>query len=186
MRHKYSVPGIVLARSPLSEAGLLITVLTSDLGLIRARAEGVRRSGAKLAPALQTLQESDLTLVRGREGWRVTGALLAEDRFGSLTQDARTRAARVSGLLQRMVQGEAGDPALHEVFMEFLSALTECTGEDADAAESLAVLRILSTLGVDAGELPPEGYGEEALLYVQNNRTALIARINRGITASSL
>lgn len=178
------MPGIVLARSPLSEAGLLVTILTAELGLVRARAEGVRRSGAKLAPALQTLQESDLMFVRGKDGWRVTGAVLAEDRFVLLTADARTRAARVSGLLQRLVQGEEHDPKLYELFTEFLDALV--VSEDAEAAESLVVLRILATFGVDAGELPPPGYGPDAVNYVAAHRTGLITRINRGITAANL
>jgi DNA repair protein RecO len=183
MRHKYATHGMVLARTPLSEAGLLVTVLTPELGLIRARAEGARRSGAKLAHALQTLNESDLMLVRGKEGWRLTGAVLAQDRFAALTRDARSRVARVASLLIRLVHGETADPALHTLFVEFVVALPSCTGEG-DHAESLIVLRLLQALGFDAGEMPPSGYGTDALAYADTNRSALIARVNRGISAS--
>ena len=40
MRHKYATPAVILARAPLAEAGMLATLLTSEFGLIRARAEG--------------------------------------------------------------------------------------------------------------------------------------------------
>lgn len=165
---------------------MLVTLLTPELGLIRARAEGVRRSGAKLAHALQTLRESDLMLVRGKEGWRLTGAVLAHDRFTELTRDARTRASRVAGLMLRLVSGETDDPALHEHFLAFLEALPYLSEEDTEMAEVLVALRLLSALGVDAGETPPAGYGEDALSYARSSRKDLIARINRGIVASGL
>jgi DNA repair protein RecO (recombination protein O) len=175
---------MVLSRTPLAEAGLLVTVLTPELGLIRARAEGARRSGAKLAHALQTLNESDLMLVRGKEGWRLTGAVLAQDRFAGLTRDARARVARVASLLMRLVHGETADPALHGLFVEFVVALPSCTKEEGDHVESLIVLRLLQTLGFDAGEMPPAGYGASAFAYAEAHRSALIARVNRGISAS--
>lgn len=186
MRHKYSTSGMVLARSPFSEAGLLVTLLTAELGLIRARASGARRSGAKLAHALQTLNESDLMLVRGKEGWRLTGAVLAQDRFGALSTTNRTRVARVSSLLLRLVHGETTDSTLHRLFTGFVEALPQLSGSEQDAAESMIALRLLEALGVDAGTLPPEGYGADALAYAMENRTDLIARINRGIAASGL
>jgi recombinational DNA repair protein (RecF pathway) len=64
MRHKYSTTAIVLSRTPLAEASALVTLLTADVGLIRARAQGVRKPGAKMASALQTLIESDVMLLR--------------------------------------------------------------------------------------------------------------------------
>lgn len=187
MRHKYTTSGVVLARTPLAEAGVLVTVLTSELGLVRARAEGLRRSGAKLAHALQTLDESDLTFVRGKEGWRVTGAVLAENRFAALPRAARVRAARVAGLLLQLVHGESSDAALYQIFSGFIETLAEDRdGEEQDAAELLTVLRILALLGLDAGALPPEGYGADALLYAGEARKDLVARVNRGIQASGL
>jgi DNA repair protein RecO len=184
MRHKYATNGIVLHRTPIKEAGMLVTALTPDLGLVRARAEGVRRSGAKLAHALQTLCESELMLVRGKDGWRLTGAVLSENRFAGLTQEARARIARVAGLVLRLVHGEAHDDALYREFTAFIDAVPLLAPSEAEAAESLVVLRLLHQLGFDAGEKPPEGYGTLALAYVPERHVELIARINRGIAAS--
>ncbi len=186
MRHKYATTGLVLARTPLAEAGMLVTVVTPELGLIRARAEGVRRSGAKLAHALQSWNESGLMLVRGKEGWRITGAVLEADRFSALSREARMRASRISGLLLRLVHGESGDTALHTLFCEYLEALAQCEAEEGEDAETLAALRILSVFGVDAGAMPPPGWGSDALTYANENRRELVARINKGISASGL
>ncbi|MEK7602586.1 MAG: recombination protein O N-terminal domain-containing protein [Patescibacteria group bacterium] len=186
MRHKYSTEALVLSRTPLAEAGMLVTLLTSEFGLIRARAEGVRRSGAKLAHALQTLNETEIILVRGKEGWRLTGALLSSDHFTRLDAKGRSRVARVASLLTRLVSGEVHEPELHALFTEFVRSLPKLTEEEQDAAESLIALRILHILGFDPGPLPFSGYGVDALTSAREDRTGLIARINRGITASGI
>jgi DNA repair protein RecO (recombination protein O) len=189
MRHKYETAGIVLTRTPLGEANTLITVLTPGLGVIRARAQGLRKPGAKLAIGLTTLTESELVLVRGKEGWRVAGAVLSENWFERMQQrDARARAARVSGLLLRLVVGEAHDAVLFPVMQGLLEALATLPDELHEAAEFLAVLRVLAALGLDAGEIPGEThiFDAEALAAVVTNRNGYIERINNGIAASGL
>jgi recombinational DNA repair protein (RecF pathway) len=198
MRHKYSTAALVLARSPLSEASSLVTLLTSEVGLVRARAQGIRKPGAKMASALQTLSEADVMLLRGKEGWRLVGALRVKDWFGVLMRPARMRAGRMSSLLLRLLSGEAADPELYTIVMEFLDALAVPREEGIsleeyerlqDAIECLAALRILHALGVDAGEMPDAldaPYDRAVLLAIAENREAYIVRINRGIAASGL
>lgn len=189
MRHRYEARGIVLSRSPLGEANALVTVLAPELGLVRARAQGVRRPGAKLAPSLATFSESSLILVKGSEGWRVAGAVLEDNWFKRLPDgEARARAARICGLLVRFAPGEANDDSLFPVFKGFLEALAGLPQDLHEAAEVLAALRILAALGLDAGALPGTmgEYTPETLLPVKQARAQFIARINRGITASDL
>lgn len=189
MRHKYATRAIVLARAPSGEATTLVTLLTADLGLMRVRAQSLRKPGAKLASALVTFAESELMLVRGREGWRLTGAVLEENWVRRLPDpDARRTAGRVSGLLLRLVAGEAHDLELFHILKSFFEALATLSAEDREAAEIIAVLQILTELGLDAGELP-EGaitFSPEALATVRAERTRYVARINHGITASGL
>jgi len=189
MRHKYETSGIVLTRVPLGEANTLVTLLTPGLGVIRARAQGLRKPGAKLAAALTTFAESDLVLVRGKEGWRVAGAVLGENWFARMQNlDPRIRAARVSGLLVRLVAGEVNDAAIFSVVNGFFEALSTVPENLHEAAELLAVLRVLAALGLDAGEIPGEThlFDEDLLTAMLANRQAYIARINHGITASGL
>jgi hypothetical protein len=154
-----------------------------------------------MASALQTFVECDVMLLRGKEGWRLAGALHTNDWFGKLERPARLRAGRIASLVLRLVHGESADSSavVYQIFLQFLSGLTELgalypteTEEaetTADAAECLAALRILHALGVDAGTIPDElagGYSAEVLDEVIADRANFILRINRGIAASGL
>ena len=195
MRYRYETPGIILSRSPSGEANAFVTLITPGLGLVRARAQGVRRPGAKLAAALATFAESSLVLVRGKEDWRVAGAVLEENWFTRIeTASSREVAARVSGLLLRLVAGEVHDPKLFLIVRGFFEALAPLpfgspdAGDHHEAAEVLAALRVLAALGLDAGEIPGEvsEFTPSLLADIREARTNYIARINRGIAASGL
>ena len=185
MRHKYATRGVVLSRTPHGEANLLVSILTPELGLVRARAQSARKLGAKLAPALATFAESDFLLVKGSEGWRVAGAQLARNRFTEMGRAARLRAARVTGLLLRLVAGEAADQEVHAALLGFFDALAALPESVHDAAECVAALRLLATLGFIAGSIP-EAYEPTILAEVAGDRRAHVLRINQGIAASGL
>ncbi len=189
MRHKYATEALVLARTPIAEASALVTLLTKELGLIRARAQGVRKPGAKLAGALQSLTGSDIILLRGKEGWRLSGAILSEDYFETLTPSMRMCAGRIAHLIVRMLSGESTDSDAYVIFEELLRVLPELDEEEQERAEILAALYLLQSVGVDAGDPIPDHdgrYGREARVYAEANRKELIVRVNRGIEASGL
>lgn len=186
MRHTYTTRALVLARRAVAEGSLECVLLTQELGLIRARAQGARKAGAKLAPALQTLAECDALVVRGREFWRLAGALPVENWFRGIPLPARPRAGRVVGLLLRLVAGEVADARLFDTVVGFLSALATLPETEHDAAETLAVLRLLAALGLDAGAIPEAGAYDRRALAQCGERRAVVARINRGIVASGL
>lgn len=170
----------------MGEESAAVLILTEDLGLLYGRAQGLRRPGAKLASALASFAESELILVRGRDGWRIAGATLVESWFKALSRPARVRAGRVAGLLGRLVPGEAADAELLPTMRAFFAALATLPESEHDAAECLAALRVLSTLGLDAGEIPQGNFGTEVLASIARDRRTFIARINRGIEASGL
>lgn len=188
MRHKYETRGIVLSRSPAGETNALVTLVTAELGLVRAHAQGVRRSGAKLAAALATYAESSLVLVRGKEGWRVAGSVLEENWFARLQAEDRARASRVANLFLRLVAGEERDTGLFPIIRGLFEALASLPESDHDAAEALAVLRALSALGLDTGGFPEgeSAFAAPLLAEIGRDRPVYIARINRGIAASGL
>lgn len=189
MRHKYQTRAIVLSRTPLGEANVLVTLITPDLGLVRARAQGLRRSGAKLSHSLKTFSESSVVLVRGKESWRIAGAVLEEDWFARLGfYEARARAGRISGLLLRLVAGETNDQKLFTIVRSFLNALATLKNSLHEAVEILAALRLLAVLGLDGGVIrgEPTDFTQPLLAEVLEKRTIYIARINNGILASGL
>lgn len=189
MRHRYETRGIVLARTSAGEANAFVTLITPGLGLVRARAQGVRRQGAKLAAALATFTESTLVLVRGKEDWRIAGAVLEENWFKRMERpETRAVAARVSGLLLRLVAGEAHNPALFPIMKSFFEALSTIPENTYESAEVLSALRLLAALGLDAGEIPggASEFTPPVFNEIMDSRTVYIARINSGIAASGL
>jgi len=189
MRHKYDTEAIVLSRSPLGEANALVTLITPHLGVVRARAQGLRKPGAKLSAALVTFSHSNVVLVRGKEGWRITGAIQKINWFEQLSRpEARARASRVNGLLLRLIAGEAHDREMFSIIQAFFEAVGQLSETEQEAAEMLVVLRILAALGLDAGEIPGKltSFDSEWLRAVEENHMTYVARINQGIAASGL
>ncbi len=188
MRHKYSARALVLSRTLIGEASVSVSLLTEDFGIIRARSQGARKPGAKMAPALQTLSLADITLIRGKDGWRTAGAILEENWARTLTSQARARAVRVTEFAQRLVHGEHADPDLFSILVAFVCVLGTLTEAEQEAAEMIAAVRVLHILGLDAGGTfgAPDEYSTSRLQEATDARTELITRINHGIASSGL
>lgn len=106
--HIYTTRGIVLSERPRKEADRVYSILTRDLGLVRATALGVRKEESKLRGALEPFVLSQISLVRGKEYWRVTSAESIQ------TLSSLPVVAKPLLLLERLVQGEASHPELFE------------------------------------------------------------------------
>ena len=62
----YKTEAVVLKQTPLSEADRILTLLTPDLGKVRAVAKGVRRTKSRLAGHLELLSHASVSLTMGR------------------------------------------------------------------------------------------------------------------------
>ncbi len=97
------------------EADRIYSILTRELGLIRASAIGVRKETSKLRGALEPFSLSEISLVRGKEYWRVTSAQFIE-KFANATSIAKPLS-----LLEKLVQGESAHPELFDAIEKFAS-----------------------------------------------------------------
>lgn len=188
MRHRYDTRGIVLARFPLGETSAAVTLVTEELGLIKARAQGMRVSGAKLATALSTFTESDIVLMRGNEGWRIAGAVPVQSHFRAMNLAGRRAAARVVGLLLRLADGEEREIDLYGILRSYFETLAQSNPPQIEHAEILGVSYVLRILGF-ADDLVPASssyFSPESLSEVATKRSHYIEHINRGIAASGL
>lgn len=146
----YHTEGFVLGGLNFGEAHRLVYLLTRDLGLVAGVARGVRRPSAKLAGHLTNLCHLYVSLVRGRESWRITTAektpLLANI-FSSPEKLAVW--ARLARLLRRLVRGEAPEPNLFREFRAGLVFLDRhpLGGEVLTRYELVMTLRLLYRLG---------------------------------------
>lgn len=157
----------MLSYAPRREADRVYSILTRDFGLIRATGGGVRKEVSKLRGSLEPVSLSKISLVKGRESWRITSAELVEKVV--LTD----KVARPLALLEKLMQGEHAHTELYDAIER---ALLDYQGNTlmGNMFEVRFVAQILFHLG----------YLKESDLKL--DKKELVRAINSGIEASGL
>lgn len=163
----HTTEGLVLSYRPLREADRVYSILTKDLGLIRATATGVRKGHSKLRGLLEPISLVSVSLVRGKEYWRITSTEFIK------TISSTSEILKPLTLLEKLVQGEAPNPELFDAIKEIVLARTVLANID-EMFEIHFVSQILFHLG----------YLKEADLKLP--KIELIKAINKGLKASHL
>lgn len=140
----HTTRALVLGSAPVQDADKLLWLLTEDLGLVFASAKSVREETSKLRYALQDLAQPCVSLVRGRELWRVTGA--EEQEKVPLRSSEREVFGRIATLVRRVMPiGEVH----RDIFVAMYNARGELATVDThiQSIEHVTVARILYRLG---------------------------------------
>jgi DNA repair protein RecO len=149
--HIYTTDAFVLDSIPTGEADAFFVLFTRDLGLIRAIAKGVRLQKSKLRYSLQEFSQTKVSLVRGKEVWRITSARIEDSLYSRYRNDKQVLhvIAQIDVLLKRLVGGEEKNEALFEIVIEAIEFLEshEQWGEELKLFEITVVLKILHNLG---------------------------------------
>lgn len=189
--HLYHTEGIVLGGKDTGESNRFYFILTRDLGLIGAAAQGARELKSKLRGHLAMGSMGTMTFVRGRDVWRITAA----DTRGFSAEDKENvrMAARVAQLVRRLVHGEERDRALYQ---EVSSALTflyahRLKAEEARLFEAVFAARVLDILGYgtfdgDLSRITEGVWGKELLVRGASLETPLVRAVNAALRASHL
>lgn len=190
--HLYHTEGIVLGSKDTGESNRFYFILTRDLGLVGAVAQGVRELKSKLRGHLAAGSRGAMTFVRGRDVWRLTSA---EEVSGFDRRDhGRLRAAlRMAGLVRRLVHGEERDTALYDevrAALAFVSSL-ECKEEDRALIEVVFAVRILAHLGYGeedeaVGTALGGAWGSELLDATRPHARTMVHAVNEALRASHL
>ena len=96
------------------EHDMALKLFTREFGLLYGVAKSVRKLESKLRPHLRTGRFSRITLVQGREVWRIVGA-------ESVSLDGEFRAVACQ-LLERFVRGATPQKKLFDHIISFLSS----------------------------------------------------------------
>jgi recombinational DNA repair protein (RecF pathway) len=183
MHHIYTTKGFVVHSTPHGESGKFLLIFTKDFGMIGATAQGIRLDKSKLRYHIQDFDLANISIVRGKEVWRLTGA-------HELEHEKITKVhVRVLILLRRLLQGEDKNEKLFEIIDELYK--TKIT-EDVESVESLTVLRILNSLGyvkdnklftelLSTHEVTPE-----FIDYTKQHKSLIIKEINTALKESHL
>ena len=196
MYHLYHTDGFVLGGRPFGEGNTFFTLFTKELGMLQASATSVREERSKLRYGVQDFSLSNLTLVRGKEVWRLANATLRLNI--SVLFRERPEIVYMFGRIFRLLRRLLPEAEKHE---ELFAALTDTVlflQTDAEhtpleTIEIVLVLRAPYFLGyVSAkGELEtffnhPFSLNAEVLHTAARYRTLALSSINASLKASQL
>lgn len=188
----YTTAAFILKSRNRGENSRIVSLYTRELGMVEALAQGVRKLKSKLRPHLEELSLARVSLVKGREFWRVTSA----EKIFSLGRP-RPKARVVSRLfllLNKFVHGQSPDQVLFEELQAGLTFLenSELDGRSLSHFEIIMVLKVLYQLGYlsKEGELEPfltsKEWSRVFLELIAPLRHRAIASINTSFGESQL
>jgi DNA repair protein RecO len=178
---------VLLGSRDYGEADKMLMVLTRDFGFVYVLAKGVRLEKSKLRYHIQEYKPFTISLVKGREFWRLTSAeslglpIVKNKQYLELF-------SRVSSLLRRLLHGEDTNidlfDSVYEAY-EYLSDVKNAKLPDnlIEVLESLIVLRIMYCLGYINNNTELGQFIDSALIDedILRNAYEIKATINRHI-----
>lgn len=188
--HIYQTEAIILKHDDYGESAKIFTLLTKDIGVVRASAQGIRHGVSKLRYHTSLFSHVSISLVKGKEWWRITSISNSE----VVPVFAQKMFARIADLLTKITDEGSmlGDNrtynnlrALHAVIKEKQNFAIE---EYISECEVLAVYRLLHALGyIDASShtelISVHSFDEQMLIAVRKDKKNMVTAINTGIAS---
>lgn len=190
--HIYTTEGIILKRAVFGEANILLHILTKDLGLIVASAQGARLSKSKLKGSLQEYSLVSVSLVKGKNGWKITNAHLLKNFFFEAENKAHKFFSKISKILLKMIVGESKHQEIFDITQKSFELLLELEESDIGYLEILSVLNILYELGYVAKEeriekfIGLDVFKKEVLKISNETKIYIVSTINKALKESHL
>ncbi|MFW5853674.1 MAG: DNA repair protein RecO [Patescibacteria group bacterium] len=195
---RFLTSGLILDSQTVGEDGFNLTIFTENLGMIKAKAGGVRKSYSKMRPHLNLYSFGKYELIKGRIGWRVVGASTVGD-FQFVWKNKLTAepVARVLFLLFQLVpETEVSVNLFRELERAFtclaIIPSNHLTEVFLNNWEHLTVMRLLNCLGYlsfdkDLDNLVKiEDWGPETVNDLSPYRHQAVFVINQGLASSHL
>ncbi len=178
---------VLLGSRDYGEADKMLMVLTRDFGFVYVLAKGLRLEKSKLRYHIQEYKPFTISLVKGREFWRLTSAESLELLVVTNKQHLELL-ARVSSLLKRLLHGED----INIDLFDSVYALYEYLSDDKNLTlpnnlvgilESVIVLRIMYYLGYIDNNTELKLFIDSALINedILRNAYEIKATINKHI-----
>ena len=161
---KYVTQAIVLDAYDQGEHDRVYKVFTREFGLLMCHAKSIRKLESKLRAHILPRSVSLVTLVRGKEVWRLVGAETVDTPLLYIHE--------VTNLLKRFVRGEGAHSALYD---RFISTLTCAHEYDEQTIRLLIFYVLLVDLGyADAKVIGAKDHNEYSLFSVSDLYTHLL------------
>ena len=143
----YTTKGLVLRETQYKEHDKLMTILTEELGLITAKARGVKRKNSPLRGGCQLLSYSEFTLFE-RNGYYTVNEAEPLNLFSGLHQDIEllSLGSYFAQLLETVATPEAGETELLSLGLNSLYAL-ETLKKSQILVKAVFELRLMCLIG---------------------------------------
>jgi recombinational DNA repair protein (RecF pathway) len=148
--HIYQTECFVIGSRPSGDTSRIYYLLTPSLGLISAKAQAIREIRSKLRYHLVSYSFAYVSLVRGKETWRLIGAESGQPRYSDYRSFAERRVVvRIAKFLYSMIHGEEADQNLYSLISEAIKfiANNELDNKELNNLEVLIILRSLRLFG---------------------------------------
>lgn len=185
----------MLAAFSEGEASRYMQIFTEELGLVGASARSARLEKSKLRYALGEYAVSLVSLVRGKDVWRLVNAVPQSNLFEAVKGDKGKvgALARVISLLRKLLAGEEKNEGLYAAVSHMFDFLTteDLSRQELTDFQLIAALKILASLGyvgTDPRFLPhvEASWSKEMLAGFAPVRNEAQKEIKRILTATHL
>lgn len=196
MYHIHTTEAFVLNVYPSGEKNNFITLFTREFGMIRAKAQSVRSDSSKLRYSLQEYSYIQISLVKGKEIWRITNAIPIFNLYFELKKDEKKFRvlARIFLLISRLIPEEGCETLIFDDIEEICMNAKDSvyTDKSIETLEWLFVLRMLWFLGYLHNKDFQDLCGSDVQwtdLYldsISSYKSSAIFSINQALKASQL
>lgn len=186
----YTTPGFVLASYKTGEADKLLQIFTRDLGVVFAKATGIRKLESKLRGHIQDYNVGLFSMVHGKSGWKLTNGDVYDSKNGNLSIRQKASLSRIASLLKRLYVGEEPNEKLFESVINFFSHEMFLKEEKLGVFELVLGIHILGHLGYVGDDSIVSNIfamGDEIdteLILKEKNK--IISEINKALAGSHL
>lgn len=145
--HRYETKGFILGRRPYGESALLLSILSRDFGVVPVLVQAAREERSKHRMLLKASSPLGVSLVRGREWWRLVG--VRSEEAAKVSPAKRQLLERLAVIIRHYVHGELPEPELFAIFTEAWEWPEEELGDASQLLrlECVLVARLLIVLG---------------------------------------
>ncbi|MEI8337994.1 MAG: recombination protein O N-terminal domain-containing protein [bacterium] len=186
---KYTTDAFVITSKEHGEADRIFKLYTKDFGMIFAIAKGVRHLKSKLNPHLSIGSRVKISLVKGKEFWRLIEAVKYDEE--NIPIKSRKHFAKIIAVVSRLVQGEEKNLDMYNTLVDLNKALFYLPKECLEGIELIASTKVLSSLGYSPTEkifntIRESSFCEKDALFALSEKSKIITLVNNALTQSHL
>jgi DNA repair protein RecO len=186
---KYTTDAFVFASKESGEADRIFKLYTKDFGMVFAMAKGVRLLKSKLKSQLIAGNRVRVSLVKGKDFWRLVEAESIETE--KISAQSKKHFARIIAVLSRLVHGEEKNTEVYEALVGLYKALFSQPLKCLEGLELIALAKILSGLGYSGSEklfqiIRDSSFCEEDAFYALKEKSKIISIVNKALSQSHL